>query len=112
MHGSCAGCSSWRLICTKPTRYFYAERYTADPAGVPAVKAAAVAHMHRSLDIIESALDPWLCGSDLTIADVYLAMLGKWDPNPRPSAALARLYRAVAADPDYGSVWAKHGHGA
>lgn len=70
-------------------RYFYAERYTAEPAGVDGVKAAALDEMDRTFAIIER----WLAGRDFlvgnrfSIADVYLLMLAHWHPVadcPRP----------------------------
>ena len=90
-------------------RYFYPARYTAALNGVDGVKSAAAAHFAKSLAIAEQALDPWLTGDQLSIADVYLAMLTAWSPEPLTSAKFKGLCTAVAADPDYGPVWARHG---
>jgi glutathione S-transferase len=93
-------------------RYFYPDRYTADPAGIPGVKAAGAAHMKQSFSIIEeTALSPgpFLCGADLTLADVYLAMLTAWSPEPVASRRLLAVRDAVAADPLYGPLWIRHG---
>lgn len=89
-------------------RYFYPERFTADPGGVPGVKTSGAAHMARSFAIIEQALDPYLMGTELSIADVYLAMLASWSPEPLKSPKFAALRAAVAADAAYGPVWARH----
>lgn len=70
-------------------RYFYAERYTANPSGIEGVKAAALDEMDGCFAIVER----WLAGRDflvgdtLSIADVYLLMLAHWHPvgeRPRP----------------------------
>jgi glutathione S-transferase len=94
-------------------RYFYAERFTTDPAGVAGVKSAGAAHMKRSFAVVEEALspDPFLCGSTLTMADVYLAMLTAWSPEPITSSRLQSVTRAVAADPQIGPLWLRHGFG-
>lgn len=63
-------------------RYHYPERYTADPAGVPAVREEALARMDRLLGILEGALDPgpYLSGDRLAACDLYLLMLATWHP--------------------------------
>jgi len=63
-------------------RYFYADRYTAAPSGVDAVRTAALAEIDRCFEIIEKALAdrPWLAGDQMSIADVYLLMLAHWHP--------------------------------
>ena len=90
-------------------RYFYAPRYTTDANGADGVKAAAVAYMAKSFAIIEAGLNPWLAAKTLGVADVYLAMLTTWSPEPLASAKFKALRAAVAADRAYGPVWEKHG---
>lgn len=92
-------------------RYFYPDRYTTDPAGIPGVKAAGAAHMKKSFALIEDALSPgpFLCGPALTMADVYLAMLTAWSPEPITSRRLQAVVQAVAADPLIGPLWLRHG---
>ena len=92
-------------------RYFYAERYTSDPAGASGVKTAAEAHLKKSFAIMEEALvpGPFLCGSSLTIADFYLAMLLAWSPEPITSRRLLAVTAAVAADPLTAHLWLRHG---
>jgi glutathione S-transferase len=94
-------------------RYFYAERYTTDPAGAAGVKSAGAAHMKKSFAVVEEALsqDPFLCGPTLTMADVYLAMLTAWSPEPITSSRLQSVARVVAADPQIGPLWLRHGFG-
>ena len=62
-------------------RYFYAHRYTSDPAGIDAVKEAALAEMDRDFAILDDALAgrQGLAG-ERSIADVYLLMLAHWHP--------------------------------
>jgi glutathione S-transferase len=92
-------------------RYFYAERYTTDPAGAAGVKSAGAAHMKKSFAIVEDALSPgpFLCGPALTMADVYLAMLTAWSPEPITSRRLLAVTQAVAADPQIAPLWLRHG---
>jgi glutathione S-transferase len=95
-------------------RYFYPERYTTDPAGVPGVKNGGAAHMKKCFAIVEEALanERFLCGATLTMADVYLAMLAEWSPEPITSPRLLAVKEAVAADPLIKPVWLRHGFNA
>jgi glutathione S-transferase len=92
-------------------RYFYPERYTTDPAGAGGVKSAGAAHMKKSFAVIEEALSPgpFLCGPGLTMADVYLAMLTAWSPEPTGSRRLLAVIQAVATDPQIAPLWLRHG---
>ena len=92
-------------------RYFYSERYTTDPAGVPAVKAAGAAHMKKSFAVLDEVLasHPFLCGPAMTMADVYLAMLLDWSPEPITSPRLQAITRAVSSDPKIAPIWKRHG---
>jgi len=92
-------------------RYFYADRYTTDPNGVEGVKSAGAAHMKKSFAIIDEALaqGPFLCGAAFTMADVYLAMLMAWSPEPLTSRRLQAVAAAVAGDPLIAPLWARHG---
>ncbi|MEZ5924686.1 MAG: glutathione S-transferase family protein [Hyphomicrobiaceae bacterium] len=92
-------------------RYFYPDRYTTDPAGVPGVKAAGARHMARTLEVIDQALadGPFLAGRALSIADVYLAVLTTWSPEPVTAPRLLQVRQAVTDDQAYGQVWRAHG---
>ncbi len=90
-------------------RYFYPERYTSDLTGILGVKASGATHMAKSFSIIETELNPFLLGKELSIADVYLAMLTVWSPVPLTSAKYTALRAAVAADAAYGPAWERHG---
>lgn len=75
-------------------RYFYAERYTTEAAGVEGVRAAALAEIDRCFEIIEKALSvrPWLAGDAMSIADVYLLMFAHWHPaGDRPRDEWVRI---------------------
>ncbi len=91
-------------------RGFYPERYTTDAEGADAVKQASDGHMRRSFEVIEEVLRErqFICGDELTIADVYLAMLAQWGPKSSLKG-VASVVSEVAADPVYGSLWKRHG---
>jgi len=63
-------------------RYYYAQRYTADPDGVAAVRKAAIAEVEHGLSIMDEWLEEhrWLAGDDFSVADIYLLMLAHWHP--------------------------------
>ena len=92
-------------------RYFYADRYTADPAGAEGVKTAGAAYMKKCFAILEDALaqGPFLCGPERTMADIYLAMLMDWSPEPLTSPRLAAIQKSVLADPQIAPIWRRHG---
>lgn len=92
-------------------RYFYPDRYTTDAGGVAGVKAAGAAGMARAFRVIGDSLadGPYVAGQDLSIADVYLAMLMTWSPEPITAPRLVAVQKAVIADPAYGAVWRRHG---
>ena len=92
-------------------RYFYAERYTTDPAGAPGVKAAGAAHMKKALAVLDDVLTrtSFLCGASMTMADVYLAMLMDWSPDAITAPRLRAVTKAVAADPQIAPLWKRHG---
>ena len=87
--------------------YYYSDRYTEDPAGVAAVKAAATRRLGEWFAIIEDALGegdgPWFLGAQYTVLDIYLTMLARWgrylpEP-PRDMARIGALAQRVLARP-------------
>jgi len=77
------------VIYPATLRYFYADRYTSDAAGIEGVRAAAVAEIDRAFLVVDRWLEgrDWMVGASPTIADVYLLMLAHWHPvgdRPRP----------------------------
>lgn len=96
-------------------RFYYPDRYTTDPAGAPAVKEAGKQAFQRHAAMMAKALKlgPFLLGSEMTVVDVYLAMLASWLPG-RPQAyetlpELTRLIAAVKADPRVAHLWTRFG---
>lgn len=88
---------------TADLRYFYCDRYTTDPAGAEAVKAAALRDMNDQFAILDKALGAglYLLGNSFSAADPYLLMLCTWHPEPAKLFAerknLARLCQRVKA---------------
>jgi glutathione S-transferase len=80
-------------------RKAYADRYTADPDGAEAVRAAAEAYLTDQYAIIDTALTgDYILGDRLSMADLYLWMVASWrDPQqldketPRVAAHARRL---------------------
>jgi glutathione S-transferase len=94
-------------------RYFYANRYTADPAGIEAVKEAALTEMDRDFAILDAALAgrEGLAGAR-SIADVYLLMLAHWHPvadRPRDEwKNIVRLCEALKQEPALAELNERH----
>lgn len=92
-------------------RYYYPDRYTADPAGIEGVRQAGAAAFDRHWDRIEPLLapGPFVLGGRMSVLDLYLAMFAAWHPEKpgiyarRP--ALRRLIDAVAGEPRVAPVW-------
>lgn len=61
-------------------RQLHPEKYTADPSGAAAVKAAADAYLERHFQIFNEALGtgPYLFGEQFTMIDIYVWMLAQW----------------------------------
>jgi GST-like protein len=96
------------------TRNDYPERFSADPAHAPAIRARAVEMGRAIWRIVEehAAPDPFLLGDRFTIADAYIAVLSRWMGNADWLAAncprIGRLAQAVAARPRIAPVWRRH----
>lgn len=94
-------------------RYFYAHRYTADPAGIEPVKQAALAEMDRDFAILDDALAgrQGLAG-ERSIADVYLLMLAHWHPvadRPRDEwKNIVRVCEALKREPALAELNKRH----
>src|SRR5579863_8110786 len=71
-------------------RFFYSARYSAaGEAAAAQIKRQALADWTGHLEIVHAALSPYLLGTELSAADLYLHMLAGWYPPDDP--ALARL---------------------
>ena len=75
-------------------RYFYSERY----GEAASVKAKASEEIDRLYGVIETDLakrGPFLCGTEVSAADIYLTMLASWyEPDV---AALGKLFPKILA---------------
>ncbi len=89
-------------------RYFYSERY----GEAVSVKSRASEEIDRLYGVMESALAqkaPYLCGKQISAADVYLAMLVTWyepDTNAlgKKFPKILALYKMVAERPSWKKV--------
>lgn len=96
-------------------RLFYPERFTAEAAEAPGIKAQAEAMMNREFAIFADALGdgPFLLGSRMSAVDLYAAMFCTWAPDMNAlfaaQPALGRMYAAVAAHPVVKAVWTRNG---
>ena len=72
-------------LYTADLRLYYPGRYTADPAGAPGVKQAALAHMEDQFAIVDEAIGAsrFLLSDAFSAADPYLLMLAHWHPEPQ-----------------------------
>ncbi len=103
---------------------FHAERYTLDPEGVPAVRAAIRTRLAGHLGLLDRTIaeagGPWFLGDTLTVLDPYLAACVRWaqlyPPGAalpagaiEPLAALRRLLDGLAARPAIREACAREG---
>jgi glutathione S-transferase len=84
-------------------RYYWSERYTANPEGGRGVKEQARRSVLKQWKVIEESLHrdgPWLLGSRFSACDIYLQMMTTWHETPRDLLkaypAIHKLARAVA----------------
>ena len=95
-------------------RYYYPDRYTADPAGAEAVKAAALARMDHLRAIAETLIGagPYALGERFSAVDLYLFMLALWHPDPvavrERHPRLGELVRRVRQRPAVERIWWQH----
>lgn len=78
--------------------FIYADRYTTDAAGADGIKAAAAKRVAAAWRALEDGLSPgpFLCGEQLTAADMYLYMLSTWHRESIvPLARFPRVRRAL-----------------
>lgn len=91
-------------------RRVYPERYTDDPASVEAVANAARRRGLEALLVVEDAIRPegGLFGPDISVADVYLAMLHSWCDKAQELPRCTALQLRVQQDPTVGPIWRRH----
>jgi len=95
-------------------RYFYADRYSTDPADAPRIRAKAMEDLLTDWKVIDDALAgrEWLVGGRLGGADLYMETMVTWfDPMEALFARygnIARVAGAVAARPAVIKAAARH----
>jgi glutathione S-transferase/GST-like protein len=95
-------------------RWYYPDRYTADPAGVEGVKAAALARTDQLFGMAEAQLGdgPYALGDRFSAIDPYLFMLLLWHPGRQEVLGrfprLGDHARRLRARPAVERVWNQH----
>lgn len=101
------------------TRWDYPERFSADPAHAPAIKARAEAMAHDLLSLVEAHAmgeGPYLLGARFSLADLVIATLSRWVGGrvwtPAHCPRIEALSAAVARRPAVAPIWRRHGFGS
>lgn len=100
----------WLMLLSSGTyesilRYFYSERY----GEAASVKARAGEEIDRLYGVMEAALaenGPYLCGKQISAADVYLTMLASWyEPDTtalgKKFPGILAIHNAIVARPSW-----------
>jgi len=96
------------------TRNDYPERFSADPAHAPAIRARAVEMGREVWSVVErhAAPAPFVLGDRFSVADIYIAVLSRWMGGaawiPSHCPRIEALTQAVAARPAAGAVFRRH----
>jgi glutathione S-transferase len=88
----------------------YSFRYTTDPKGFDAVRAAAVQRRGEALAVLENAIapGPFLLGEAMCLADIYIAMLLNWSQARIEAPRLAALSDGVKRHHTVAPIWRRH----
>lgn len=95
-------------------RKFYPERFTTDPNGAEAVKAAAVARLTRELAVLATNFGPgpFILGKHMSAVDIYAAMLISWEENQEGVREvfpdLSKLLHDVGSHPVLKPIWERN----
>ena len=91
-------------------RRSYPFRYTNDPDGLDATRDAGIARMGEALAVLEAAIEagPFLLGDEMTVADVYIAMLFIWFRGEIVAPKLTGLTEGVRQHPTVAPIWRRH----
>ena len=91
-------------------RRAYPFRYTTDPDGYGALRAAADARMRDALAVLEAAVapGPFLLGREMSVADIYIAMLFTWFAGEIDAPYLTALTDGVKQHPVISPIWRRH----
>lgn len=85
--------------------YYYPERHTTDPAGVPAVQAKSCERLAEMFALVDRELGdkPYLLGDRMSVVDCFLVTLVRWGRNlpvpPRSFPHVGRHAQAMLAHP-------------
>ena len=96
------------------TRSDYPERFSADPAHAPAIKARALEMGREVWRVVEAhaAPAPFVLGARFSVADLYVAALSRWMGGrewiPAHCPRIEALTQAVATRPASGPVFRRH----
>ena len=87
----------------------YPFRFTDDPEGHEALRSAANRRMGEGLALIDAHVEgSFLLGAEMTVADIYIAMLFAWHRGGIEAPCLARIAEAVRGHPVVGPIWRRH----
>jgi glutathione S-transferase/GST-like protein len=95
--------------------YYHTGHYTTDAAGIPGIKAKALAGFAAEFDMLAGALGkgPFMLGNSMSALDIYVAMLAAWAPDVPALFAkhpnIKALHDRVAAVPAIAKVWKRNG---
>jgi glutathione S-transferase len=101
-------------LCPAVSRYWCAERYARDPAGVPVLEEATLAEVDRDFAIVDEALPagPWILDPRFWAVDCDLFMLGLGHPGRKGvldrHPRLGRTMRLVRGRPAVERLGAQH----
>lgn len=96
-------------------RFYYAPRYSTNPAAAAGIKAAATADIQRSWDILARGIGrgPWCLGRKFSALDLYVAMMAAWMEDQAAFAKrhprIKAITDAVRARKKVAPVWAANG---
>ena len=87
----------------------YPFRYTDDPDGHDALRSAANRRMAEALALVDAHVsESFLLGEEMTVADIYIAMLFIWHRGVGEAPRLARIAQGVRRHPVVGPIWRRH----
>ncbi|MBM3521436.1 MAG: hypothetical protein FJX57_00640, partial [Alphaproteobacteria bacterium] len=91
-------------------RVTYPERYTTDPNGGAAVRAAAKAKQDALFTVLHEHLPlrPYALGDEPSLLDAYLAMVARWYAGDVGRATWEVHRVRLRADPVFDGVWRRY----
>ena len=90
-------------------RSSYPHRFSTDLAGRDAIGAAATQRMTEALGIIETHVEgPFLLGPDMSVADIYIAMLYLWSGRQVRTPNLDSIIDQVQQHSVVRPIWERH----